>query len=200
MAGNDNRDEAEVLPFRTVSDYNIFVESSERRELLEKFENNGFLEYFRTHRSDIPDSTNSAQRKQYFDIDDFNFNICDKKAGLKLCHLNVRRIAKNRGKFLAFLSTLKCDFDVICLTEVGDNANCFLNNQFLPGYSVASKDLPVNNKYGGTAILVKNNFGTITPRDDLQFRLDCKCTDCVVENSWIELDTGPNKYLISTLL
>ena len=95
MAGNNNRDEADALPFLNVTDYDMFsLQSSQRTELIEKFENNGFIEYFRRHRTDIPDCINSSHRKQYFDIDEFNSVFVDLKNGLNLCHLNIRRIAK----------------------------------------------------------------------------------------------------------
>ena len=200
MAGTNTNFEADALPFRGISDYEMYsLQSSQRIELIEKFENNGFIEYFRKHRTDVPDSMNSAQKKQYFDIDEFNNVVENTEHNLRLCHLNIRRIARNKGKLLAFLSTLKRDFDVILLTEVGDNAHLFLNDQSLSEYNIASIDLPTVNKYGGTAILVKKSLGNITPRDDLQFRLDCECSSCASENSWIELDTGLQKYLIAAI-
>ena len=198
MAGsNGSMGETEGLPFRTISDYDMLsLQSSQRAELIEKFENNGFIKYFRNHRTDVPESSNSSFKKQYFDIEEFNSVVSNIKSGLNLCHLNVRRIAKNKGKFFAFLNTLKRDFDVIILTEVGDNAQHFLNENFLPDYNVELVDLPLNNKYGGTAILVKKGSGRCTPRDDLKIKLDCGCTPCAIENSWIEINTGQNKYLL----
>ena len=80
MAGSNSEDEADALPFQNVTDFDIFsMQSSQRTELIEKFENNGFIEYFRKHRTDVPDSTNSAYKKQYFDTEEFNSIICNKK-------------------------------------------------------------------------------------------------------------------------
>ena len=39
-----------------------------------------------------------------------------------MMHINIRRIAKNKGKLLGFLSTLKEEFDIIILTEIGNDA------------------------------------------------------------------------------
>ena len=120
----------DALPFRNISGFEMHsLQSSRRTEIIEKLENNGFIEYFRKHRTDIQDCINASHKKQYFDIDEFNSVFCDIKSGLRLCNINIRRIAKNKGKLLAFLSTMKRDFDVILLTEVGDNAESFLNEQ-----------------------------------------------------------------------
>ena len=48
-------------------------------------------------------------------------------------------------------------------------------------------------------MLVKNGTGSVTPRDDLKIKLECGCARCKVENCWIELDTGNNKYQIGAI-
>ena len=69
MAGNNSRDEADTLPFSNISDYDMrTLNNSQRTDFIEKLENNGFIEYFRRHRTDVPDCINSAHKKQYFDI------------------------------------------------------------------------------------------------------------------------------------
>ena len=95
--------------------------------------------------------------------------------------------------------TLTHKFDVLLLTEIGDNANHFLSDDTIPGYRVFAIDVPTNNKYGGTAILIKNEAGTVTQRDDLKVKVTCQCSQCAVESSWVELDTGSNKYILSAI-
>ena len=85
------------------------------------------------------------------------------------------------------------------LTEIGDNAKSFLNDDFMSQYSVAAIDLPENNKYGGTAILIKQGIGTVTPREDLEIKTNCGCGKCAVENSWVQLDIGKEKYIIAAV-
>ena len=78
--------------------------------------------------------------------------------------------------------TLTHKFDVLLLTEIGDNANHFLSDDTIPGYRVFAIDVPTNNKYGGTAILIKNEAGTVTQRDDLKVKVTCQCSQCAVES------------------
>ena len=177
----------------------IITHNSNICNLIEKFENNGYIEYFRTHRRDLQAELNPAFSKQYYAIDEFNLKFSKTACGLTICHINIRRIAKNKGKLVAFLSSIKRDFDVLLLTEIGDNAESFLTPTFLKGYSVEAIDPPSGNKYGGTAVLVKNGTGSVTPRDDLKIKLECGCARCKVENCWIELDTGNNKYQIGAI-
>ena len=177
----------------------ININGTDRTNLIEKFENNGYIEFFRTHRNDLPAHINPAYRKQYYDIDEFNIKFSRLKCGLTVCHVNIRRIAKNKPKLLAFLSTITRKFDVILLSEIGDNAKHFLNDQTISTYKVFAIDTPKNNKYGGTAILVKNGIGTVTPKDELKIEVNCQCRQCAVESSWIELNTGQNKYILSAI-
>ena len=189
-----------ALPFRNVTNYEMCtLHYSDRESLIDKFENNDFIKYFRTHRTDIPELTSPASKKQYYTIDEFNLAFKDEKNDLKVCHHNIRRICKNKGNFLAFLSTLDQNFDIIALTEVGDNAKHFLNKNFLSGYTVVEPDLPTNNKYGGSAILVKNEIIDVTFRDDLKIKFGCDCTRCAVENTWIEVNLDGYKYIISSI-
>ena len=115
------------LPFYNTTNYDMInINGTDRTNLIEKFENNGYIEFFRTHRNDLPAHINPAYRKQYYDIDEFNIKFSRLKCGLTVCHVNIRRIAKNKPKLLAFLSTITRKFDVILLSEIGDNAKHFL--------------------------------------------------------------------------
>ena len=146
---NSSSSEVDAMPFNTLTDFEMLVTQCSIRKLyLDKFENNGFIEYFRNYRTDIDNDNNPALKKQYFDTDEINAITKGKNIDISVCHVNVRRIAKNKGKLLAFLSTLEHKFNVIVLTEIGDNANHFLNDNLLEGYDFYHK-LPIkNNKYG----------------------------------------------------
>ena len=201
MAGDSNfLSGVSALPFRNISNYEMdSLQNSYRGSLIEKFENNNFIQYFRTHRTDISENSNPINKKQYYDTEEFNHLFKNRHTDLKVCHLNIRRLSKNRGNFLAFLSTLDHTFDVIALTEIGDNAKHFLNDNFLKGYTYVEPDLPKNNKYGGTTILVNKNIDSITPRDDLKIEMKCNCTKCATENTWIEINKDGRKYIISSI-
>ena len=195
---NSSSSEVDAMPFNTLTDFEMLVTQCSIRKLyLDKFENNGFIEYFRNYRTDIDNDNNPALKKQYFDTDEINAITKGKNIDISVCHVNVRRIAKNKGKLLAFLSTLEHKFNVIVLTEIGDNANHFLNDNLLEGYDFYHK-LPIkNNKYGGVAILVKEGIGNTICRDDLEALNTCTCDKCTIENIWIEINTLSNeKYII----
>ena len=63
---------------------------------------------------------------QYYDIKEFNTT--------SMIYINVRRIAKNKGKLLGFLSTLKEEFDTTISTEIGNDAEHYINKNFRPHY------------------------------------------------------------------
>ena len=122
---------ARNLPFGGVSNYELLnTENTNLSSLIERFENNGFIEHFRRHRRDIQIDLNPAFSKQYYDVDEFNLKFSSTNCGLTICHINVRRIAKNKGRLIAFLSSITRDFDILLLTEIGDNADGFLINNF----------------------------------------------------------------------
>ena len=96
---------ARNLPFGGVSNYELLnTENTNLSSLIERFENNGFIEHFRRHRRDIQIDLNPAFSKQYYDVDEFNLKFSRTNCGLTICHINVRRIAKNKGRLIAFLS------------------------------------------------------------------------------------------------
>ena len=196
MAGSTNI-EVDAMPFNSLTDFEMLeTQRSMRKSYLDKFDNNGFMEYFKNYRTDIDNENNPALKKQYFDEEEINAITNGNNLSFSLCHVNIRRIAKNKGKLLAFLSTLDHDFQVIVLTEIGDNANHFLNDNLLQGYEFY-QNLPTGNKYGGVAILVKKDIGNIVYRDDLEIVPTCTCDQCTLENSWIEINTTANeKYII----
>ena len=196
MAG-DSDGGIRALPFRSISDFEMTtLQNSYRSSILEKFENNGFIKFFKKHRTDVPEFINPSRTKQYYDIDELNDKSQSRNLSLDLCHLNIRRISKNKGKLMALLSVIDKPFDVIALSEIGDNANSFLNENFDSNYKIVQPDLPTNNKYGGTAILVNKNIKDITLRDDLKINKTCNCTKCATESTWIEFSKNNCKFIV----
>ena len=92
----------------------------------------------------------------YYCIDKFNSHCKPEIPQLSIYHMNIRRLAPNRGKLIALLSTLNIQFDIIVLTEVGDDADRYLSNETFQNYEIFHS-LPIKNRYGGTAILIKKN-------------------------------------------
>ena len=68
----------------------------------------------------------------------------------------------------------------------------------MPDYD-AYMNLPKNNKYGGTAILVKRTLGNVNIREDLNLTENCGCDKCHTENIWLEISIGHCKYIVGAL-
>ena len=111
-------------------------------------------------------------------------------------HINIRRIAKNKGKLLGFMSTIKEEFNIIILTEIGNDAEHYINKKFLPHYDAFT---PKYNRYGGTAVLIKQGYGSVTTREESKMTKNCSCENCAYENTWIEIKTKNNKFIIGVL-
>ena len=189
------------LPFRQLSSFELEeLHLTSKQFHIKQLEDNGFTKFFKTQRNDLPTSQNPAFYKQYYEPDELNTTMSNKgKATLSLCHLNIRRLCKNQGKLSAFFSSMiDTSFDIIILTEVGDNADDYLNHNLLEEYEYSNNlhDLPIGNKYGGVAILVKKGKGKIIPRPDLKICQTCNCEKCKYENIWIELKSEDESFII----
>ena len=132
---------------------------------------------------------------KYYDSDDFSTQCNANKVNFSLFHMNIRRIAKHKGELQALLSTLNHSFDVIVLTEVGDDADNYINNTFISGYS-SFTHVPNFSKYGGVAVMVKNDLGPVTLRSDLKLEKCCNCHKCETEDVWIQMSSGDQNYII----
>ena len=136
-----------ALPFNSLSDYGIFeLHTSPKKVILNRLEDNDFLKFLKEYCPTTENNFNPASSCKYYDAESFNNNFRKNHSGIIILHLNIRRIAKNRGEFLAFLQTIETDFDIIVLTEIGDNAEYFLNENFLSNYQQPFFELPKNNK------------------------------------------------------
>ena len=65
-----------------------------------QLENNGFNDFLRDYHKDLNLNTNVLDLNgQYYDIEEFN-NITKSKSHItcSMLHINIRRIAKNKGK------------------------------------------------------------------------------------------------------
>ena len=84
------------------------------------------------------------------------------------------------------------------LSEVGNDADHYLNNRVFPNYD-AYTDLPLSNRYGGTAILIRKGTGSVKIRDDMKLAKTCDCGKCGYENKWIEIDVDGTNFLIGSI-
>ena len=196
MPTQPDNEGASALPFRNLTDYDVILESQNVKNVIkEKMTNNGFKQFLENHRANLDDTFNPTEACNYYDNDDFKTTISKLNCEKSIFHANVRRIAKNRGNLMALLTSLEYTFDIIILTEIGDDASHYLHSQYIPGYEIFL-DTPVNNKYGGVAILVRNSIGKIFQRCDLSISMSCQCENCKVENMWIQIESNDEIYII----
>lgn len=142
---------AQHLPFYNCSDYTLQVECmSNKDKFLKTFENNTFA----TECSNITEGiTMENYSCQYYNENKFNSMLPKHhENSFKIFHLNIRSLNKHCHVLKAFLACLKCNFDVILLTEIGHAIKPLIENVFTD-YSLYY-DLSKAKK-GGAGILVK---------------------------------------------
>ena len=196
----DRNEEDHVMPFSDLSNFELIMENEPvRTVILDRLDNNGFHTFLRDYRRETGMETDSHETgNQYYDIKEFNTLTFKNHPTTSMMHINIRRIAKNKGKLLGLLSTLKEEFDIIILTEIGNDAEHYINKNFLPHYD-AFIDTPKHNRYGGTAVLIKQGYGSATTREELKMTKSCTCENCAYENTWIEIKTTNNEFIIGAL-
>ena len=173
-----------VMAFANIDNFELALEiESVRTSMQNQLENNGFDDLLRDYHKDLNLNTNVLDvNGQYYDIDKFN-NITKNKFHntCSMLHINILRIAKNKGTLLALLSVIDLKFDIVILSEIGDDGNNYINDNYFRDYNFYM-DLPNNNKYGGVAIMIKRDYGSVTQRDDLKLPKTCTCDKCAHEN------------------
>ena len=184
------------MPFYRLTDFQMIWENDTcRQNILNKMENNGFIEFFKNS-NDYVDNKAFLDKHKYYDTDELNqaMNIPEL---IKLIHINARMLSKNRGKILGFLKTLNVQPDIILLSEIGKEGFRYLSNTF-PNYD-AEYDIPLDNKYGGVAILIDKSNIKVTVKDELRFIKECNCSKCQFENKWVELEINKKCYIIGCI-
>ena len=88
------------------------------------------------------------------------------------------------------MHSITLDFDVIVLSEIW-SYNINLYSALFAGYNFYY-DLPVSGSVGGVGIYIKN---TITQNQVNTMKIQTT-DDCSVENIWLEISKGQQKYII----
>ena len=188
------------MPFNSLSNYELSIEyQSVRDAITEKLDNNRFIEFMQSYKQhNLPPEASLPEGSQYYDISEFNTQFGNNENKLSIMHFNVRRIARNRGNLIALLETLNIKLEIIVLTEIGDDADAYINDVNFPDYD-SYIDVPLNNKYGGTAILVRKGLGRVSSKDDLRMSKNCTCNKCAFENNWISVYSKGVNYIIGAI-
>ena len=92
---------------------------------------------------------------QYYTEDEFIIKNRNGDDFLNIFSLNIRSLPKNGGELLNFLGSLKTEFHVIILTEIGSR-NLTVVEKILPNYTFFHK-IPQKNYWGGVGIYVHNS-------------------------------------------
>ena len=89
---------------------------------------------------------------QYYDSEKFNTEIGGTVGAndFSVVHINIRSISANIDSFLAYLSLLKCSFDIVCFSETWLN-ECGHLDDYFPNYR-SFHSTRTNRRGGGVAI------------------------------------------------
>lgn len=193
--------EMRALPYRNLTDFEIEHEhESHRQIILDRLENNGFAKHLKDNSRYFEAHYSALSNKQYYDIDEYNNISKRRRNDLKVAHVNIRRIAKNRAQLMAFLLILDTSIDILMISEVGDDAKNYINKTYFPDYEHQFIHPPDNNKYGGTAILIKKDLGEVREQPHLKIGKICDCVNCYAESTWVELcRPNGNKFVLGCI-
>ena len=127
-------DDVPIMPFNSLSNYELSIEyQSVRDAITEKLDNNRFIEFMQSYKQhNLPPEASLPEGSQYYDISEFNTQFGNNENRLSIMYFNVRRIARNRGNLIALLETLSIKLEIIVLTEIGDDADAYINDINFP--------------------------------------------------------------------
>ena len=104
-------------------------------------------------------SINENSAKQYYTTEEFNLKFpSNNKKDLSIFHINIRSLNKNGDELIAYLSLLKRDFDIICLTETWISELPVIDDIF-PSYK-SYHSIRKGKNGGGCAIYINSKYPT----------------------------------------
>ena len=182
------------LPFNSCSNYQIIRECLKTSEnLIEIFKQNEFANQMK--------QISDTFTKDNYTCDYYNQSSLSKvinvhhESSLKIIHINIRSFEKNKFKLFYYLNTLKCQFDIIFLTETG-KVNIEWAESIFKGYKFLNE--PPSSKIGGAGMLINtNSFETVEELFDNKYciNLNCNCSLCQVENKWVKLKNKGKEFI-----
>ena len=184
------------LPFYDCPDYYISYEFlSLKNKMLDRLRNNNFSKEMIQYVNGFSKDNYTCD---YFTEENFNSVFKHHQRNpLKVFHANIGSFDKKKFELVSYLKSLKCTFQIIALTELGQTTKEFIE-QIFDNYEIFLDEAPSTK--GGAALLVqKNVFQNITPLDSNSgygFANGCTCTNCKVESRFITLESGINKLTV----
>ena len=143
------------------------------------------------HFSSLYHNLNSECQSSYYTCDEFNEQFAQSSNDFKIMHLNICSLYPKVDIFTAFLSSLKCSFDVLCLTETWLNSST-VNLVEFPKYNMFNLIREDGRRGGGVGILVDRKYNT-KQVDNLSFSNDS------LECLFVEITHGCNRILIGSI-
>ena len=187
---------AKILPFYTLTDYNVEREFISTKIRFEKLINNEKFEcLLKDNKYEQIFSPSNMTPCQYFDEDEFIKKNRKSDECLNIFALNIRSLPKHGGELLCFLKDLNTKFDVTVLTEIGLKTfrlsrNCFQITIFTM-YCPKKK-----NKCGGVGIYTCHSLTSVIVKDDIKLAISCDCVKCEIESLFIEFCYRGTTYIV----
>ena len=187
------------LPFQGCTDYEILVNClSSKTKFLELLENNNLNNQFNRNSADPSKHTDCKYQNE---ISFQNINKVHSHNALKVFHLNIRSINKHKILLKSYIESLKCNFDLIFLTETG-NASINEIEEIFHNYKFfLDEPIPGKGSKGGAGILVNiNSFNYIEEIfENENLKYHCSCSNCKIENKWLRLKSNNTSYIVASV-
>ena len=146
------------------------------------FETHNLHDLLRTH---LPEIIHTNINCKYYLDNHLRQTLQKKSPALSLFHLNIRSFSKHRNELQVQLNSLGKPFNVLCLTEIGQN-NIESSAAFFKGYKLQYD--PATTIRGGAAILLGPEVNLVTERKDLALKgTHISDNNYLIENSWAEI-------------
>ena len=131
---------------------------------------------------------------QYYDEGEFIIKNRNGDDFLNVFSLNIRSLPKHGGELMSFLGTLKTEFHVIILTEIGSR-NLTVVEKIFQNYTFFHK-IPQRNNWGGVGIYIHNSLSNVGLLDEINIVLECDCMKCEVESLFVEFMFNGAMYTV----
>ena len=168
--------------------------ASTKRKFVDLVNNDKFQTIVKENKYKELFNPNQNYSCQYYTEDDFIIKNRNGDDFLNIFSLNIRSLPKNGGELLNFLGSLKTEFHVIILTEIGSQ-NLTVVEKLLPNYTYFHK-IPKKNYWGGVGIYVHNSLSNIGLLDETDIVLDCDCVKCEVQSLFVEFMFNGAMYTV----
>ena len=185
----------DALPFNNLVNYDIELLFENSKTRIQKLMTDHRLtEYIKEQKlSNMLNSTDYTSCKYYDEEEFIKLGIANH---LNVFSLNIRSLPKHGGELSNFINSLKHEFHVIILTEIGAR-NLSLAENLLPSHHSLKYVIPEKNLKGGVGIYMSKSITNFEIKTNITLEKTCDCTQCEFESLFIYFDYGGQKYVIA---